>query len=225
MQAPYLPTKDAEFDAWFANFSALITALPATYGLVAGDATIIAASFAAWNAAYLLATNPPTRTSPAIAAKDAQRILSESVIRPYATGISRNPAVTNDDKTAVGVNLPNAARTPVPPPVTAPALTLVSLIHFLATLAYRDTSTPTTKAKPTGATGLELWIALGTAPAADPSTAKPYGVITKSPTAIGFTAPDVGKYATFFGRWVTRSGPGGQAQNGPWSAPLTIVVT
>lgn len=225
MQTPYLPTRDADFDAWFANFSALITAVPATYGLVAGDATIIAASFTAWHAAYLLATNPTTRTSPNIAAKDAQRILSESVIRPYATGISRNPAVTNDDKTAVGVNLPNTARTPVPPPVTVPAISLVGSIHFLMTLAYRDTSTPTTKAKPPGATGMELWMALGTTPAADPSTAKPFGVVTKSPTQIGFTSPDVGKVATFFGRWITRSGPGGQAQVGPWSAPLSVVVT
>ncbi len=225
MQPSYLPATDSAFDAWFSNFATLIAAAPATYGLVVGDATIITASQTAWAAAYLAAITPATRTSPTIAAKDAQRILSTSVIRPYATQISRNPAVANIDKTAVGVNLPNSARTPVPQPSTVPALSLVSAIHFLHTLAYRDTSTPTSKAKPPGAIGLELYRTLATP--ADPviSNASPVGVLTKSPNNVGYLGPEVGKTATYWGRWVTRSGPSGATQNGPWSAPLAVVVT
>ncbi len=224
MQPPYLPAQDAAFDSWFNNFSTLITGSPTTYGLIAGDATTIAASFTAWNAAYLLAVTPATRTSVTIAGKDAQRTLSEAVIRPYATAISRNPAVLNSDKIDVGVNLPNSGRTPVPPPLTVPALSLVTAIHFLHTLAYRDTSTPTTKAKPQGAIGVELWRVIATAPATDVNLASQVGVFTKSPNSIGYTAPDVGKTATYWGRWVTRSGPGGQAQVGPWSAPLSVGI-
>jgi len=224
MQAPYLPAPDADFENWFANFSGLITTSPTTYGLVVGDATAIAASYTAWNTAYLAATNPATRTSPTVAAKTAQRISSEAVIRPYATQISRNPAVTNDDKVAVGVNLPNSSRTPVPPPTTAPAISLQSAIHNLQVLAYYDTSTPTSKAKPPGAIGLELWQYIGVAPATDPSQAKLYGTLTKSPANIGTNSGDVGKLATYYGRWTTRSGPGGQNQTGPWSAPLTVAI-
>lgn len=224
MQAPYLPPADPAFDAWFANFSALITANPTDFGLVSGDATTIAASFTAWHTAYLAATNPATRTSPTIAAKDAERLNSEALIRPYATQISRNPAVDNADKTAVGVNLPNSARTPVPPPTTQPTLSLVSAIHNLQTLAYRDSATPTTKAKPPGAIGLELWRTMATAPAVDPSAAQLVGIVTKSPSAQGTNTGDAGKFATYFARWTTRSGPGGMAQVGPWSAPLAVVV-
>lgn len=224
MQAPYLPAADAAFDAWFANFSALITANPTDFGLVSGDATTIAASFTSWHAAYLLATNPSTRTSPAIAAKDAERFSAEAVIRPYATQISRNPAVLNADKTAVGVNLPNTSRTPVPPPTTQPTLSLVSAIHNLQTLAYRDSATPTTKAKPPGAIGMELWRTIATTPATDPSAAELVGIVTKSPANIGTSSGDAGKFATYFGRWTTRSGPGGVAQVGPWSAPLAVVI-
>jgi hypothetical protein len=223
-QAPYLPAQDAAFDAWFDNFSALITAAPTDYGLVSGDATAIAASFTSWHAAYLLATNPTTRTSPAIAAKDAERTSAEQVIRPYATQISRNPAVSNLDKTAVGVNLPNTARTPVPPPSTQPALSLVAAIHNLQTLAYRDTATPTTKAKPAGAIGMELWRTIATGPVVDPSAAALIGIVTKSPTNVGTLSGDAGKTATYFARWTTRSGPAGVAQVGPWSAPLAVVI-
>lgn len=224
MQPPYIPSQDAAFDAWLANFSALITAVPANYGLTAPDDVIIAAAYTDWNAAYLLATNPATRTSPTIAAKDAERALAEQIVRPYAISISRNPAVTNLNKTAVGVNLPNTARTPIPPPLTVPGLTLIGAIHFVHTLGFRDTSTPTTKAKPFGAIGMELWRTLAVGPATDPATATQIGVLTKSPNTIGYTSPDVGKTATYWGRWVTRSGPGGNAQQGPFSAALSALV-
>jgi hypothetical protein len=224
MQSPYIPATDSGFDSWLANFSGLITATPADFGLTAPDAVIIANAYTAWNAAFLTATNPATRTSPAIAAKDAERLLAEQVVRPYAISISRNPAVTNLDKTAVGVNLPNSARTPIPPPLTVPGLTLVGAIHFVHTLAFRDTSTPTTKAKPFGAIGMELWRTLAVGPSADPATATQIGVLTKSPNTIGYTSPDVGKTATYWGRWITRSGPGGTAQVGPFSAALAVLV-
>jgi hypothetical protein len=225
MQPPYIPAPDAAFDSWLANFSTLLTASPTTYGLTAPDAVIVAGVTTTWSAAYLAAINPATRTSPAIAAKDAARTAAEATVRPYALQISRNAGVTNDDKVAIGVNLPNSARTPVPPPTTTPALSLAGSVHFQVTLAYGDTSTPTTKAKPPGAIGMELWRFLGTAPSVDPNLASQYGVLTKSPAVIGHGAPDVGKYCTFWARWVTRSGPGGQAQSGPWSAPLTVVLS
>ena len=60
--APYIPVKDADLANWLDNFSALITASPATYGLVAGDAVAIAAQVAAWDAAYV--PLPPRQRKP-----------------------------------------------------------------------------------------------------------------------------------------------------------------
>lgn len=224
MQNPYIPAQDAQFDSWLVNFSTLLTASPTTYGLTSGDATTVAGVTTAWSAAYLAATDPSTRTSVTIAAKDAARTTATQTVRPLATQISRNPAVDNGDKTAIGVNLPNTARTPIPPPTTVPGLTLVSAIHFQHTLSYKDTSTPTTKAKPAGAIGLDLRVTIQVGAASDPEAAKPWTVATKSPVIVSFTAPDVAKTATYWGRWATRSGPGGQAQYGDWSAPLSVVI-
>lgn len=224
MQAPYIPTKDADFDSWLTNFSALLSASPTTYGLTSGDATTVAGVTTSWSAAYAAATNPATRTSVTIAAKDAARNAATATVRPLATQVSRNAGVSNDDKTALGVNLPNPSRTPVPAPTTVPALSLVSAIHNQQTLAYRDTSTPTSKAKPFGATHLELWQFIGIAPATDVTTGKPLTLATKSPVAIGTLTTDSGKIATYWGRWSTRSGPGGQNQVGPWSAPLSVAI-
>jgi len=225
MQAPYLPPPDAAFDAWSQNFSTLITADPTTYGLIAGDATAIAAVVDAFHTAYGLASNPVTRTAVTIAAKDAARVAAEPVLRDYAQQISRNAGVDNSDKTAVGVNLPNTARPPIPQPTTQPQLALVSSVHNLQVISYKDSATPTTKAKPFGAIGIDLRVSISLTPAASPDNVPPFGVITKSPVNIGMLSGDAGKTARYWGRWVTRSGPGGMAQYGPWSAPMDVVVT
>lgn len=224
MQNPYVPSTDASFGAWLDNFSTLLTASPTTYGLVAGDAVAVAAVTATWDAAYAAAINPPTRTSVTIAAKDAARTSAEALVRPLAQQISKNAGVANEDKTAIGVALINSGRTPVPTPTTVPGLALVAAIHFQQTLQYRDTSTPTSKAKPPGAIGVDMRLTLGTAPATDPEAAKPLTVATKSPVVLNFTSLDVGKFATYWARWQTRSGTGGQVLYGDWSAPLTVVV-
>lgn len=224
MQAPYLPARDVDFAAWLANFSTKLTATPTAFGLVAGDATIVAASQTAFAAAYTAATTPATRTSATIAAKDAARASAEATVRPYAVRISVNDGVTDANKVLIGVNLPNSTRTPVPAPATSPALNLVAAIIGQHTLGYHDTSTPLSKAKPFGAVGMQVYRVLGTAPVATPETAELHAVITKSPTNLATDPADRGKVATYFGRWVTRSGPSGVAQVGPFSAPLAVTV-
>ena len=100
----------------------------------------------------------------------------------------------------------------------------MSAVHNQQTLSYKDQSTPTTKAKPFGAIGLDLRQGIGVANITDPNLCSPVGVITKSPTNIATSNGDVGKIASYVGRWCTRSGPGGAAQFGPWSAFLHVAI-
>jgi hypothetical protein len=222
--APYIPPQDNLFDSWFDNFKTLIAANPTDYGLIAGDATNITNAWTPWHAAYLTATNPSTRTSPAVAQKDALRVAAEIVIRPYSQQIARNGGLDPVLITGLGLNLPNPTRPPVPAPTTNPSLTLVSASFLAMTLSYRDTSLGPTKKKPTGAVGIEIWRSIGTVAATDPAQCSLYQTWTKSPNYVQFVAGDVGKKCTYFARWVTRSGPQGTAQTGPWSDALTVTV-
>lgn len=224
MQAPYIPSKDADYALWLANFAALIAATPVAYGLIAGDATVISASNTAFQTAYALAITPETRTSATIAEKDAQRAAATATVRPYAVSISRDPSVSDELKIGVGVNLPNSSRTPIPAPTTAPALTHTGSTHLNAGLAYRDVTTPTTKGKPPGVVTMELRSSIGLAVSTDPDSALTRGLYAKSPLGIGFQADEVGKIVTLWGRWLTKSGPAGVSQPGPWSAPLSFGV-
>ncbi len=223
-QAPYVPARLADFAVWLENFSTLISADPTDYGLVAGDATIIAAQNTAFQAAYLTGTNPATRTSPTVAAMNVARINATAVVRPYAVQISRNPAVSDALKLGVGVNLPNNAPVPVPPIATSPALILESAGPLQHVLQYRDSTTPTSKQKPFGAIGLEVWRKVAAAAAASPSDCTKVGTFTKTPFRQSFTSGERGMLCTYYARWITRSGTDGTASEGPWSVALVVAV-
>lgn len=220
----YIPPKDIDFNDWIANFSTLLTAAPTDYGLVAGDATAVAAVVATWAAAWALVQNPATKTAPAVADKDAARASAEALVRPFAVSISQNGGVSDMNKSSIGVTVRKVVPTPVPPPTTTPTLSLVSGSPLTHQLAYKDTSTPTTKSKPFGAIGIQIFRAIGTVPAIDPAQADYYNQWTKSPNNSTFGSGDVGKICTYFARWVTRGGPGGAVQTGPFSAPLALTI-
>lgn len=224
-QAPYIPSTDADFDVWLANFSVLLTAAPILYGLTAPDALIVAGVTASWHSAYLVATNPSTRTSPAVAAKDGARLTATGTVRTYATNISRNPGVSDLDKRNIGVNLPNNAPVPVPPITDVPALVLQPSGSGQAVLQYRSSSDPTRKAKPFGAIGIEIWRAVGNVAAVSPEAGNLLVTVTKSPVVTLNAPANNGQVMTFFGRWTARSGAGGMAYKGPWSLPLVVTAS
>jgi hypothetical protein len=219
MASDYIPTQDAEALAFMQNFSALITAAPATYGLVAADATAIDAAVDAFAAAYAVAFSPATRTPVSINTKDEAREDAEAIVRQYASQIKVDAGVTDSNKIAIGVRPVNNSRTPVPPPATFPMLNIAGNTPGVQTLRYSDSATPDSAAKPAGALNLQLFRAIGTAPASDPEAAMFQGAHTKNPIAVDFDTADDGKVATYFARWSTRTG-----EVGPWSLPVSMRI-
>ncbi|MFA6140424.1 MAG: hypothetical protein WC684_06850 [Hyphomicrobium sp.] len=220
----YIPPTGPLFSAWLLNFATLIAAAPTTYGLVSGDATVISAQNAAFQAAYTLATDPSTRTSVTVAAKDAAMSLAKATVRPYAVSISQNSGVTDGDKTAVGVTVRKLVPTPIPAPTDAPQVSFVSAIPLETVLKIVNSATPTSKAKPFGAVIIEVWRSIGTVPATDPAQLSYVGGFTKIPVTLAFEAGDQGKICTVASRYATAGGNGGVAKTGPWSALLSFNV-
>lgn len=218
--APYIPSKDSMFTTWLANFSTLISASPATYGLGATDAATIAADNAAWAAAYALVTSASTKTAATVSAKNTQKVLTLAAIRPYAQAISNNAGVSSSAKTAVGVNPKTSVPIPITAPTTAPALTAVSTSTAGTILRFRDaTASPSVKAKPYGVTQLLLFASASTTPITDPTLLTFLGAFTKAPLTISLGSGDAGKTVYFAARWQTRKG-----LVGPWS-PIISYLT
>lgn len=220
MYAVYIPQTDAGFDDWLSNFSVKITAAPATYGLVAGDATAIAAQFTAWHAAYVAAITPATRTSVTVAAKDSARSTALAVVRPYAQQISVNSGVLPSNKVAVGVNPRTTIPAPVPVPSSSPVMSIDAIGVLTMDVRFQDPDAPMSRAKPFGATAVQVAVNVGVAAITDPALASFYAAFTKIPMRIDFQSGNAGKVATFFARWQNRKG-----EVGPWSSPVSANVS
>lgn len=220
----YIPTRDAPLGDWATNFSNLLTASPATYGLTAGDATTVASAVDAYTTALATATAPETRTPPAIAAKNEARADMLAIVQPRAVLISSNASVSAENKTAIGVTVRSSVRTPVVAPSVAPLLSVDSVNTNTVSLRYANAETPTSKAAPRGCAGCDIVGVYGTSPTPDVSNAQPLAALTKSPGVIS-TSGHTGETLTIWARWRTARGvQGGAVGYSPWSNPVTVVA-
>ena len=220
----YIPSKDADFASFLDNLKTLAVAVGlTTYGMSAGNVTDITAQNSSFQSAFTAATDPGTRGPATVAAKDAARAMAELVVRPICVMVSQNPAISNMDKVSLGVTVRSGTITPVPPPVTSPNLSLRSAQQNILNIDFRDSSNPLPRSKPGGVVAIEIVGSFGTVVATDPAQCLSLGLFTKTPLQIG-SAGKAGKVVTLFARYLTRSGPGGAAQTGPFGAPLNTIA-
>lgn len=218
--APYIPNRDADFLTWSQNFSTVLTANPALYGLTASDATAVDALVDTFTTAYGDATAPSTRTPVTVQAKNIARINAEAGIRPYAQAIANNAGVSSDDKIAIGVNPRTSVPSPIGQPTTFPDLSVNPTGPLQVTARYRDSeATPTSKAKPYGSTQVQIFGMTSATVVTDPTTLPLLATVTKSPTLMTFGSSDANKTCYFAARFITRRG-----LVGPWSAITAATI-
>lgn len=219
MASSYLPQKLSEFATWFLNFASLITASPTTYGVTAGDAASIQASYDAFAAAYAISTSPTTRSPTTVQDTITARNTSVQIIRAYGRLILANQGVADADKVALGLHIRDAVNTPIPAPLTNPLLTLVGATPGQITAQYRDSAaSPGIKAKPFGAAAMQLFVSIGTVAPITPGATPFQKLVTKSPFFVDTSGGTPGQTAFIYGRWVTARG-----LVGPWSPLATMV--
>ena len=220
----YIPAKDTDAAAWFTNFAIVLAANLALYGVAAPVSAEITTKAAAYAAALNVATTPETRTSATIAAKDAARAAVTFLVRPVAVTISVSAGIPNEDKVTIGVTTRSGGRTPITAPASAPGLVHVSSSPGVTSIAYRDAAPGTSRPKPPGAQGVQLFTAFGTVPAAGPEACQYNKAVTKTPATIDTPAGMAGRQLTVYARYVTGSGSSGEQLYGPWSAPFVVVA-
>lgn len=218
--APYIPNTDGALDTWALNFSTLITATPATYGLGSGDAVTIAGVYTTWHASFLSATNPGTKTKTTVAAKNTARVNLLAICRPYATMVSNNAGVSSADKTTLGVNPRTSVPTPISAPTSRPVLTFINATPLASHLRYSDSvAGPLVKSKPYGVIGLQFFGKTSSTAITDPALLPYFQQQPTSPFTASWESGDVGKTAYVAARWITRKG-----LVGPWSDITSFTV-
>jgi hypothetical protein len=219
MPSDYLPSQDAELVAWLTNFVTYANANLAALGLVAGDMTPITTNQTAFNTAFNNNITAQNNARNAAAAKDLARTNLELVVRTLVRKIQGTPTVTNAQRQSLGISERGTARTPVEIPKTRPVLTVDTSQRLQHTVAFADETTPTSKAKPDGVQGCEIWVFVGATPPADPKGYHFLAMDTKTPYVAHFEGADGGKTAHYMGRWVNTKG-----ETGPWSEIVSATI-
>jgi hypothetical protein len=219
MPPDYIPNQDALALGWMQTFAAGISASPATYMISAAEAAGIQNAVDAFAAAHADAIDPAERTPVVVSIKDQARNAAEQLCRQYATLIKFNAGISDENKIAIGVRPVNPNRDPITCPTSSPVLNVVAATPGAHTLRFADSLTPEDRAKPFGATELQLFVAVAETNVTDPEQAKFYGKFTRNPMSVAFSAADNGKQATYFGRWAGRRGDVGN-----WSAAVSMAI-
>lgn len=215
----YIPSNDEAFQVWATNFRDGIAANPSTYMLTAADATSITTVVNDFVAKLAISNNEATRTKPTIANKDDARATCEDLLRQYAIDIKYNDGILDADKIAIGVRPVNTNREPIQCPQTSPLLNILGNTPGSQTVLYADSTTPDSRAKPFGASELQLFMAVTDTDAATFADAQFYGKFTRNPIAVEFSADQDQKVATYWARWASVRG-----ETGPWSLPISMTI-
>ena len=86
-------------------------------------------------------------------------------------------------------------------------------------IEFRDESTPTSRAKPAGVAGCELYLFIGTTAPTGPEAMHLQAVDKSTPYLMEFDSADAGKTAFWAMRWVNTRG-----EHGPWSATVSATI-
>lgn len=204
----WIPAEEGAFDNLAEQFTNAIATAPTAYGLVAADGTALSEALYAYTTAENEEHKALAFWKARLADKEATRAALTALMREDGGRIQANSKVTDANRELAGLPIHKTTRTPVPPPTTVPVLMINASRRLEHVIAWRDVSTPTTKARPKGAAGLELFIKIGTAPAGL-EDCRSLGVITRSPNLEEFETADGGKVAYYIGRWVSTTGAHG----------------
>ena len=216
----YVPRPDPDFDSWQDNFMTVVAAAPGDYGLVAADLTVPTALAAAWTTAYPAHTAAQAAAQSARQDKDNARGAFEASVRTLVRKIQATPTVNSGAKAAAGITVPDTTPTPSGPPTTSPTATVDTRERLQHTIHFRDATTPTSKAKPAGVRGAEIWMKVGTPAPVDASELSFVTLDTRTPHVITFDGADANKTVTYWLRWVSTGGG-----VGPWGPAVAATVT
>jgi hypothetical protein len=177
--------KQANIVVGSANFAALISASPVSFGLSAAQATAFGVVDTALQSAYIAAVTPETRTSVTIQAKDraihnmrAQAITLAKLIYGTAT-------VTDSQLVSLGL-LPRTVPTPRRVPGAAPVMEFISCNGRVATVGIHGAPPDSSRGKPFGAIGADVYSFVGAEAPTDPTAFHHEGMATRSKFQITF---------------------------------------
>lgn len=216
----YMPQSVSEFNDWQKQAVAKATENKAAWGLPDDRLAAITAKATAWDEFYPRYADKKNRSSVIVEEKNTKMSDYRKELRAFfAEFIFNNSKISDADRVSLGLLSRDRVPTPSVVPATQPVAKVDFSVRLQHKIAFTDSSTPTSKAKPAGVHGCQIWMKLG---GEAPATAKELQYIatdTATPYLLEFDGADAGKTAYYWLRWVNKRG-----EAGPWSVPVSAMV-
>jgi hypothetical protein len=220
MSSDYIPSADAEFTGWLRNFITAALANLTELGLDAADITPVQNALTTWNTAYADNLSAQAAAKGTRETKDTARRDAEAVVRPLVQLLKARGTVTDAQRQSLGVPSRSTTRTAASEPTSRPVATVDTSQRLQHTISFVDELSPTSRAKPSGVSGCEVWVKVGDAAPVDPGELTYLATDTRTPYTASFDGADGGKTAYYMLRWVNTRG-----ERGPWSQTVAATIT
>lgn len=210
--ADYIPSPDSDFNNWQINFVNYQQANKAELNVSDEEISTLIAAQSRWEISYEAHLKAQAAAQSARQQKDEDRHAWENAIRNQVRKLQASDTITNGQRAALGITIPESHRTPASVPTTRPVVIIAESKPLSHTVRFFDETTPNRRAKPAGVMGAEVWVKIGDAPPANTDELKFIGLDTRTPYVSEFDSADGGKTAYYRLRWVNPKG-----KPGPWS--------
>ena len=218
--ADYIEESDAQFNIQQGVIMQECKTNATAWGIAAADLTTLTTKQAAWTAAYTPASNANARSQDEVVAKDDARKTYEETLRKFiGQWITNNPKVPNSEREKMGLTVKSETRTSVGVPKTYPVASVDFSTRLQHKVAFRDSATPTSKAKPEGVHGCEVWAKIGGAAPKLEKELQYLGICTATPFLKTFEGDLAAQTVYYWLRWANTKG-----ETGPWSTPVSAMV-
>lgn len=213
----YIPPKDSDLLVWSQNLAKFCEDNAVRLKLDGTTVTEYRAKVAAFEQT-LAKVHSPNHSSVDIAAKNtAKEELIPASRDLVQGGLSHNPALTNEDRVAISIALPDHVRTPAPQPKTRPKAKMsAALRQITITISDEDSLN---RGKPEKVHGCEIRHGFPDGPPAHIEDLTQVAFMTGLTHVFDFEESDRGKHLYFALRWENTRG-----EKGPWSRLYDMYV-
>lgn len=217
----YIPRPDGDFDMWQKNFVTYAAANAAALGLLPADITLLTTKQTAWTTSLASHVTASNAAKAACEKKDESRDSFEETFRADVRRIQANPAVTDEQRLALGITVKDELHTmtAAKAAATRPLAVIDTSERLRHTIKFYDEATPNRRAKPDGVMGAEIWVKIGDPAPTDGSQCVFVALDTASPYVLDFDGAKANQKAYYMLRWVTTQGA-----KGPWSETVLATI-
>jgi hypothetical protein len=216
----YIPANEEDFNEWQLNFMSLVSSNLVLWSIAAGIFTALQTVQTGWDTAYAAGRDEANPTSSQRRAKNDSHTFYEKELRKFVrTYITNNPVITNADKVAIGVTVPDGIRTRSERPGYAPKEAVDGIKHLRHIIRITDPTNPLTRSKPKGVRGIRVLRYVGAVPPRGIADYTDIGTSTKFLFKSDFSDADMGKTAWYISLYENTRG-----ETGPPSDPVSAVI-